>query len=135
MRRAAEFGFAALLAIAAPAVAGERVVCHVSYGGQTQRIEASPVATPYTERTHVVGSFFRFRVVFRTDPADLASIKIYTYADHDTGPALLHQASHAYSPETSRRGGPEGFTGRQSVYEPIRDSELNYWCELKGDGQ
>lgn len=135
MRRATELGLLALLAVASPAIAGERVDCHVSYGGQTQRIEASPVANPYTVRTHIVGSFFRFRVVFRTEPADLAGIKIYTYADHDAGPALVHQASHAYVPETAQRGGPDGFTGRQSVHEPIRDSELNYWCELKGDGK
>nr|MBL8411119.1 hypothetical protein [Dechloromonas sp.] len=135
MPRAAELGLVALLAIAAPTFAAERVVCHVTYGGQTQLIEALPVASPYGVRTHAIGSFFRFRVVFRTEPADLAGIKIYTYADHDTGPALVHQASHAYAPETARRGGPDGFTGRQSVHEPIRDSELNYWCELKGDGK
>lgn len=118
---------AALLLFAAAAQA-ESVACHVTYGGATQLIEARPVDSPYGVRATPVGSFFLFRIVFRRQPAELAAIKIYTYADHDDGPSLIHQASYAYP---VRPAGGDGFSGRQWVYEPRRDSELQYWCELR----
>lgn len=117
---------AALLAL--PPAQAESVVCHVTYGGETQLLEARPTTAPYTEPTRRIGSFFLFRIVFRREPADLAGIKIYTYAGNDEAPSLIHQASHAYPPRAAASG---GFTGEQTVYETQRDGELRYWCELK----
>lgn len=123
---------AALLAGALPAAA-ETVACHVTYGGETRLVESPAVASPYTVAPVAVGSYFLFRIVFRREPADLAGIKLYTYADRDSGRPLIHQASYAYPANTA---GPDGFTGQQTVYEPVRDGELHYWCELKsGAGQ
>ena len=120
-------GLAAALLLAAGAHA-ESVACHVTYGGKTQLLEAHPVDSPYGVTTTAIGSFFLFRIVFRNQPADLSAIKIYTYADADGGPNLIHQASYAYP---VRNATADGFSGRQSVYEPRRDSELQYWCELR----
>lgn len=120
-------GLAASLLFATAAQA-ESVACHVSYGGETQLIEARPVDSPYGVHATPVGSFFLFRIVFRRQPADLAAIKIYTYADGDDGPSLIHQASYAYPAHNTAA---DGFSGRQWVYEPLRDSELQYWCELR----
>mgnify|MGYP002360263361 CR=1 FL=1 len=39
------------------------------------------------------------------------------------GSVLIHQGRYA----VPRRAG--AFTGHQSVYEPVRDGELQYWCE------
>ena len=122
----------ALLAAApAPARAGnERVVCHYTYGGETRTLAAAPVASPYAVAPVAVGSYFAFRVVFQDRPADSASIKVYTYADRDgQATRLIHQAVYAYPP-VPRRGGAYVFSGRQFVYEPIDESELEYWCEL-----
>ena len=69
------------------------------------------------------------RIFFQTQPADLASIKIYTYADHDEGLVPIHQAAHAYPPPGKGESN-HGFTGLHFVYEPLRDGELQYWCAL-----
>jgi hypothetical protein len=128
---------AALLAAALSFSAqAESVVCHLNYGGETWHIEAQPSTTPYTVAPTPVGSFFLFRIVFRQEPAGLASIKLYTYADRESGPLLIHQASYAYplgttaDPAAILRGAVNGFSGLNFVYEPQRDSELQYWCEL-----
>jgi len=106
----------------------ESVACHVTYGGATQLIEARPVDSPYVVPATSIGSFFLFRIVFRREPAELAGIKLYAYADRDSGPTLLHQASYAYP---ASNAAVDGFSGRQAVYEPMRDGELQYWCEVK----
>jgi len=120
---------AALIAGAAalPAQA-DGVACHVTYGGETRVIAAPPVASHYGVKATAVGSYFMFRIVFRKAPADLAAIKLYTYADRDEGPAIIHQATWPYPPPAAAG---HGFTGLHSVYEPVRDGELQYWCELK----
>jgi len=110
---------------AAPAAA---VACHYTYGGETRTLLARPTAVPYAEKGVEVGSYFRFRVVFQEAPADLASLKVYTYADFDEGPVLIHQASYPY-PLPGGAGAPYGFSGLHFVYEPARDGELQYWCE------
>ncbi|HZX31748.1 MAG TPA: hypothetical protein VFF03_10375 [Rhodocyclaceae bacterium] len=121
-----------LLALAAPAVSAS-VACHYTYGGETKTLVAPPVDSPYPVETIAIGSFFRFRVVFQAAPADRPSVKVYTYAAKDDSPVLIHQATYAYPP--ARPTGPYGFTGLQSVYEPLRESELQYWCELRPEGR
>jgi len=124
VRRAALF---AGLLLALPASAAS-VLCHVTYGGTTQTLSAQPSAAPYAEPATQIGSFFRFRIVVRDEPVELASIKLYTYADLDSGPGLIHQASHAYPPVNLPA---YGFSGLNYVYEPLRDGELQYWCEFQ----
>lgn len=114
----------------AHAAAGETVACHVSYGGETKIVEARPVASPYTVAPIKFGSYLQFRVVFLSEPADLASIKLYTYAEHEDidGRPLIHQATYAYPPVPA---GKYGFTGLNHVYEPRYGLVLGYWCELR----
>jgi len=118
---------ASLLALNAPLLA-DTVVCHVSYGGTTQLVEGHAVASPYRVDPVAIGSYFLFRIVFQKEPADLAGIKLYTYADRDSGPVIIHQANYTYPPP---HASINGFTGLNLVYEPVRDGELQYWCELK----
>ncbi|MBS1144135.1 MAG: hypothetical protein H6R14_1541 [Proteobacteria bacterium] len=117
-----------LLALTSPAGADELVACHLDYAGTNRTIEARPTASPYTVAPVEVGSYLLFRVVFRTEPADLASIKLYTYAQHDDvdGRPLIHQATYAYPPTAARE---YGFTGLNHVYEPRYGLVLDYWCE------
>ena len=115
----------------------DSVVCHINYGGETRLIEAQPSSTPYNVAPTPIGSYFLFRIVFRQEPADLASIKLYTYTNRDTGPVIIHQASYSYPVKSVApagdflQGTDSGFTGLNWVYETVRDSELQYWCELK----
>ena len=108
----------------------EEVVCHYTYGGETRLLRATPVDSAYSVRAIEVGSYFRFRIIFQNRPADLAAIKIYTYADRDDGSVLVHQASYPYPPIRGKQS-TYGFSGLQYVYEPVRDGELQYWCEWK----
>lgn len=127
MRRTAAlvlFACATTVASAQPQVA-----CRYTYGGETLELIAEAVDSPYGVEGIAVGSYFRFRVVFQDRPADLTSIKIYTYADREEGPVPIHQASFPYPPRDQGEG--YGFTGQQFVYEPVRDGELQYWCRLK----
>lgn len=108
---------------------GPRVVCHVTYGGETVDHVSAPVASPYGVAPVAVGSYFLFRAVLQTRPPGLAAFKVYTYADRGEAPVLIHQQSVAWPPPAPRAGQPGGFTGLQWVYEPTRDGELQYWCE------
>lgn len=117
-------------AATAYAGAGETVACHVTYGGQIKTIEAHPTASPYTVAPVEFGSYLLFRIVFRSKPADLASIKLYTYARHEDndGHPLIHQATYDYPPV---HAGRYGFTGLNHAYEPRYGLVLEYWCELR----
>ena len=119
-------GLALLLASAF--ARAESVACHLTYGGDTQVIENGPSASPYTGAPTAIGSFFLFRIVFIREPADLARINLYVHADLDEAPIPLQHASYAYP---VRNQGRYGFTGLQRIYEPKRESELLYWCELR----
>ena len=124
MRSQAKLIASALItALALPAQA-EQVVCHLNYGGQEQSVIAQPSDSPYNIKPTSIGSYFLFRITFRTAPPELAGIKLYTYVDHANGPALIHQASYPYPVA-------KAFTGTQRIYEPVRDSELEYHCELQ----
>jgi len=131
------FLFACAALIALPALASARpapqVLCHVTYGGETQILRASPVASPYAVAPVAIGSYFLFRIVVQTEPAALAAVKLYTYADREGGPVPIHQQAVAWPPPRLRPGAPGGFTGLQWVYEPVRDGELQYWCERRAD--
>ncbi|MBB4012584.1 hypothetical protein [Niveibacterium umoris] len=115
----------------ATAQAANSVLCHVTYGGQTQVLRAHATTSPYTVAPVSVGSYFLFRIVFERAPAGLAAVKLYTYADKDDGAVPIHVAEF---PLPLPAGGRYGFTGMQRVYEPVRDGELEYWCEMREAG-
>ena len=120
---------AAMIA-AAPAMPthAASIACHVTYGGETRTIGTTATTRPLAVAPVSIGSYFLFRIVFRQEPADLATIKLTTYADRDEGRTIIHQATYAYPPSPAV---VHGFTGLNFVYEPVRDGELQYWCELK----
>lgn len=120
---------AAFALSAALPVRAESVACHLTYGGETQVIESTPLASPYTGAPTAIGSFFLFRIVFVREPADLARINLYAHAELGEAPIPVQHASYPYP---VRNQGRYGFTGLQRVYEPKRESELQYWCEMRG---
>lgn len=123
---------AAFLLMLPGAACAQEVACHYDYGGEPKVLVARPVASPYTVPAIEVGSHLRFRVVFQTEPRDLASIKIYAYAAEKDGATLVHQATYPYPlPQTAGPKGRYGFTGLHSAFEPSLGAELQYWCELR----
>lgn len=109
------------------AAAARQLVCEVTYGGETRTLRAAPVTSPYGVAPTPIGSYFLFRPVFERPPRGTASLKLYTYADLESGPVPIHVAEFAWP---VRWQGRHGFTGLQRVYEPVRDGELEYWCTL-----
>lgn len=125
---------AAVLLAATTAAAAAQVVCHYTYGGETKLLAALPVKSPYAVTGIRVGSYFLFRLVFQDAPAESASVKVYTYVDRDDVPTLIHQVSFPYPP-VNNPASPYGFSGLHFVYEPVRDSELQYWCRMAADSE
>jgi hypothetical protein len=124
---------AIVLCAHAQAQAAPAVVCHLTYGGEDTVLRIAPDQPPYTAEPAAVGSYFLFKVLYQSQPADIAGVHIYVYGDREPVPVPIQQVSYAYPlREQARRG--YGFTGRQRVYEPIRDGELEYWCELQRHG-
>jgi hypothetical protein len=109
-----------------PAAAAEHVVCHVTCGGETQRVRAEAVTRPYAVAPLSIASYFLFRIVFEREPAKLAAVKIYTYGARDEGAVPIHVAEFPYPVAVRSR---YGFAGIQRVYEPVRNGELQNWCE------
>jgi len=121
---------AAWLSLCGNAALAQDVRCQMTYGGVTKAFVIPPVSTPYDAPVQAEGSYFAFRVVNQTRPLDLASVKVYVYASLDSGPRLIQQGTWlaSESPQSGTQR-PHGFTGLQTVYEPVRDGELQYWCE------
>jgi hypothetical protein len=115
------------LFLTAQVASAQTVSCHLTYGGETQVIEAGPATSPYSGNPTAIGSFFLFRIVFIQEPADLARINLYIHADLGEAPIPLQHASYTYPIRNLDR---HGFTGLQRIYEPKRESELLYWCEI-----
>ncbi len=109
-----------------PSAAAEHIVCHVTYAGETQSVRGEAVTRPYAVAPVSIGSYFLFRIVFEREPVKLAAVKLYTYAARDEGAVPIHIAEFPYPAAVRSR---YGFTGMQRVYEPVRDGELDYWCE------
>lgn len=123
--------YAALVSLVAglglPAHAAS-LACHYTYGGETHSLRQSRLASvhaAYAVKANAIGSYLLFRPVFEPN-----EVKLYTYVDRADGPALIHQARYPH-PASTRAQGTFGFTGLQRVYEPVRDSELEYWCEIE----
>jgi hypothetical protein len=112
------------------AAAADRVRCHIDYGGETRTTEAGPVASALAVAPIEVGSYFRFRIVLQRTRGLPDEVRIETFSDHDDGPVLVHQGRYT-APRHHRSARDGGFTGHQAVYEPISNSELQYWCAWK----
>ncbi|MGY0194605.1 hypothetical protein ACWA7J_05955 [Leptothrix sp. BB-4] len=125
------------LLIATSASARPLATCHVTYGGETVDHAVAAVADPHAVPTVAVGSYFLIRFVLQTrreaPGADLAAFKAYVYADRGDAPVLIHQLDVAWPPANATAGRSGGYTGLNRVYEPMRDGELQYWCERIGE--
>lgn len=124
MKTLAALGIA--LGLVATNVGAKGIVCHIDYGGERLQLAVQAAADPFAVQPVAVGSYLLFRAVVSPPDAQAASVRIFVYADRDEGPVPIHVAEYPH-PLGARQSKP-GFTGWQSVYEPVRDGELQYWC-------
>ena len=114
-------------ALACGTAAADGVRCHIIYGGEEWTVDAAPTTTPYQVAGRKIGRYFEFKLVYADLPTTGRFIRVYTYGMTTGDPVLIHQATHR--PPFDERADAYGFTGFQSVYEPSKSSELQYWCQ------
>ena len=119
----------AALLLAAPPCGASTVHCHIVYGGENFEVSAAPTTEPYRVAARKIGRYFEFKVVYVTTPAERAAIRVYVYGVSEGEPALIHEVRFPAS--VANQPGSYGFTGFQSVYEPSRSSDFQYWCEKR----
>lgn len=113
-----------LSALSAPAAA--HPLCHIVYGGEHFEVPVEPTDDPYRVAARPVGRYFTFKAVYVPPTGAHAVLALYVYGMASGEPVLIHQAK--FRPPLADHG-EYGFTGFQSVYEPTKGSELQYWCE------
>ncbi len=102
------------------------VICHVTYGGETRHLRLATVTSPYTVATQQIGSYFLWRAYRQTPPSALPAVHVRIAANLDEDALPIHVATYPYPQQRDSKA--PGFTGYQTVYEPVRDGELQYWC-------
>jgi hypothetical protein len=114
--------------LAAPPCFADTVQCHIVYGGENFDVSATPTSEPYRVETRKIGRYFEFKLVYVTTPAERAAIRVYVYGVSQGESVLIHEVLF---PASVANQPLHGFTGFQSIYEPTRSSEFQYWCEKR----
>ena len=117
----------ALLAVACTDATAAGVRCHIVYGGEDFTIDAAPTRDPYRVESVKIGRYFEFRLVYAALPVTGESVKATLYGVSTGTPVPIQQG--AWRPPFDSRADGWGFTGYQSVYEPSKSSEIQYWCQ------
>jgi hypothetical protein len=124
----------ASLALSHSVQAAPLLRCDLTYAGDSQPIEASPVTDPYPVPSVDIGGRFRFKAVLVGNAAKLDRIVLYTYfnadADAGTQPMLIQQLK--YLPPFKASAAPYSLTGEQRLYAGTAERELIYSCTLEG---
>lgn len=101
--------------------------CQIDQGGITRMLDVTPTDDPYRVKAIDINGRFRFKAVMIGDARQVEYIKLYTYDQAMRQPALLHMATYL-TPAVSVP--PASLTGRNFVYAPDLERELQYQCTL-----
>ena len=118
-----------LLALPIAPAAAPRLRCEVDQGGKTQTIEVAPVSDPYGVQGIDINGRFRFKAVLVGAADRIDYVALYTWYLGDGRPVLLHEAKYQ-APEARPDPPPAALTGRQYLYAPGLERELQYGCAL-----
>ena len=118
-----------LLALPSAPAAAPRLRCEVDQGGKTQTIEVAPVSDPYGVQGIDINGRFRFKAVLVGTADRIDYVALYTWYLGDVRPVLLHEAKYQ-APEARPDPPPAALTGRQYLYAPGLERELQYGCAL-----
>ncbi|WP_242481154.1 hypothetical protein [Rubrivivax gelatinosus] len=112
-----------------PETATPLLRCELRYVSTTMRIEARPVADPYTVAAQDVGTRFRFKAVVLGTPERVDSVSLYTYdMAVENAPVLVHEV--VLRPPFPATSTIPGLTGWNHVYSSRLGRELVYGCAL-----
>jgi hypothetical protein len=101
----------------------------VDQGGTTQTIEVAPVSDPHGVQGIDIAGRFRFRAVLVGAEDRIDYVACYTWYLGGERPLLLHEANHR-APEARPDPPPAVLTGRQYLYAPGLEREIQYGCAL-----
>ena len=108
--------------------------CNLTYAGDTQSIEATPVTDPYIVPSIDIAGRFRFKAVMVGSTAQLDRVVLYAFFNADaeagTQPMLIQQVK--YLPPFKASTTPYPLTGEQRLYAGTAERELIYSCTLEG---
>jgi hypothetical protein len=122
-------GTLTLWALPVALAAAPKLRCEVDQGGTTQTIEVAPVSDPYGVQGIDINGRFRFKAVLVGDADRIDYVALYTWYLSDGRPVLLHEAKYQ-APEARPDPPPAALTGRQYLYAPGLERELQYGCAL-----
>jgi len=111
-----------------PAPAQTHLECTYSTNGDTRTFVVEPTRDPYRVAPVGAGERFALKVVYVTEPADVAGVRIYAYEVDAGGPVLLHEGKYPLPLAGGAARGRFEFTGREFVYERELGRELAYAC-------
>lgn len=112
-----------------PAAAAPLLRCQIDQGGATLMLEFAPVSDPYSVRAIDINGRFRFKAVVIGDARHIEYIKLYTYSQTRRQPVLLHVAKYM-APVALPQASFGALTGRQYLYSPELEREMQYGCAL-----
>ena len=118
-----------LLALPIAPAAAPRLRCEVDQGGNTQTIEVAPVSDPYGVQGIDINGRFRFKAVLVGAEDRIDYVALYTWYLDGERLALLHEAKYQ-APGARPDPPPDALTGRQYLYAPGLERELQYSCAL-----
>lgn len=112
----------------APARTPPTLECTYSTNGDTRTFVVRPTLDPYGVAPAGAGERFALKVVYVTEPADVAGVRIYAYELEAGGPVLLHEGKYPLPLAGAAARGRVEFTGHEFVYEHELGRELAYAC-------
>lgn len=119
-----------LLSIApAASIAAPRLDCEINQGGSTRTLHVTPATDPYEVRAVSINERFSFKAVMIERGDKVEYISLYVYYLPPRGPILLQQAKYL-APTAQPYPAAGSLTGRQYLYSPRLERELQYACAL-----
>lgn len=125
---------ACLLLFALDAASAEPVLrCQINQGGEAHVLEAEASWNPYEAKPVMIGRSFQFKAVVFGSKDEIAYVSLYTYAQTDRGPVLVHEVKYLHPQMPLTAPEPDSLTGWVSVYAPHLEREIQYGCTLLGN--
>ncbi|MCA0186200.1 MAG: hypothetical protein LCH90_09420 [Proteobacteria bacterium] len=128
-RWAGAAGLCLLGFLPAASIAAPRLDCEISQGGRGETLQFGPAANPYEVKAVSINERFSFKAVMIEQGGKVDYISLYVYYLPPRGPILLQQAKYL-APAVQPHPASASLTGRQYLYSPRLERELQYECTL-----
>ena len=104
------------------------LTCHVTYAGETQKIEVCPTFDPYGQEAVNIGHRFLFKAVHVNDKNLNPRIGIYVYFGDKQSPLLIQHVQIRPPSAKLQNGDTVDLIGEQHLYAGPLERELIYRC-------